>query len=241
MRIKELYETDFDELDPRVLKKIQLLPTDKAYHDAPSRREDDPDFDWSRPTQIKPDPELEPTSYEYRGQGIDGKVVKDKNLPIVIKAQRGGSASPRDNPYMAYILMSRKYQNENPFFPRIYDIKQRRGPKGHVEDYLIDMEELVPLRQAPPGVLKFLAKNLFGKELDRSYYFLADEFANMVQRAFFFPKTIKDQNLKNVFNLIKLVNKKRNVDPESADLHTGNMMIRTNVSGPQLVITDPLA
>jgi len=201
--------------------------------------------------------------YKQLGSGIEAKVVHDPREPEVTKIV-GSRQAIKQNAYMQYILLSRKYANENPYLPRVESIQKLGGgdnpyydakpddAEGPVKEYyVIKLEKLTPLFKASAGELEFIFNTMFyyGKELDppmpaprfgdendtKNHFFRAIE-DFLVQSIEGENISRTDPRLKAVINLIRKLIK----GGADNDLHSGNMMVRRTPHGAQLVITDPL-
>jgi len=178
---------------------------------------------------------------EILGQGVEAVVYKTKDSPNVIKALGTHLKDVNEIPFVKYILMSLKYSNENPYFPKVYDIKKYETSSGTSFPiiYTFKMEPLVHLdklsdkemlvlwnktftehRDIPPSTKSF------SKRLETAYY--ASNYGKDV---------VKEENLSKV---LKLISKARHITNSQTDIHDQNIMVRRTSQGPQLVITDPL-
>ncbi len=152
----------------------------------------------------------------------------------------GIKTSIRDNPedkdaYYQYIKAVSQVSSENPFFPRVYDIKTIRDKNNRIT-YDIKIEHLNELNSLSKEELFRMAKRLF-VNVD-VYGFDSHTFGAMVRDAAYGKKDIRDENLKDAIQLINYIRKKYDFEN---DINWKNIMIRRTNLGYQLVITDPLS
>lgn len=195
------------------------------------------------------------------GSGIEARVVHDPREPEVIKIV-GSRQEIKNNAYMQYILLSRKYANENPYLPRVTSIQKLNGNNNpyftpHPNDaygkikeyYVIKLEKLTKLEEGSAEELEFIFNSMFnseditavgadmnGNKSDIKYHYfwaIENSLTNSIKGKNI-PGT--DPRLKSVIKLIR----KLILEGAENDLHPGNMMIRRTAQGPQLVITDPI-
>jgi len=184
--------------------------------------------------------------YEQLGRGVEAVVVKDKIGPGVIKVL-GNDLEIRKDPYMQYILMSRRYANENPYLPRVESIQKFADPNTSSmwkprSYYVIKLEKLAPLQSLSSEEAAFIFNTIFGTNLELTtdtnlitMLYWAFEGAGPLMAPELKP--IVDRRLLAVKHLIEKIVSTTNA---SMDMHKGNVMIRRTPYGAQLVVTDPV-
>jgi hypothetical protein len=179
------------------------------------------------------------------GKGVEAKVYRDPSNPSVVKIL-STSDSLKDNGYMQYILFSRKYANQNPYFPRIHSIEQNKNPDG-TTTFVVKMEQLFPVSSLSKKQLFSIHKNTFINgdrhvisSKDDMLISLGDEFdvATDPSWGWSASKVSLDPNFIDACNLIRKIKNRTN---SQYDLGTPNIMVRRSNYGFQLVITDPLS
>lgn len=190
------------------------------------------DLEKIRKTKHSIDPFLFPErmagkTKEELGSGVSAVAFKSKKPNTVSKISY--HSSPNDG-YIQYIKAIHKNQN-NPFFPRIYNAKLYQGESDDLYALYVEMEKLIPLKNER---MIETAPHLFdqvGLDWDRHR---PEDWNN--------PQKIREviQSTKNP----KFAEALRILSPFmvkfGSDLHRNNIMVRLTGAGPQLVITDPV-
>lgn len=183
---------------------------------------------------------------EVLGKGYEAIAFRYKDKPNIIK-MIGSDDDIKEIPYAQYVLLSKKYFRENPYFPRVFQVSKTEvsqditDPNEHEwttpkNVYMFKMEELEPLDTISADQLTAMYNRTFGSEpIAISAHVIADS----VERLLRGRPPIKgtDPLLIKAVDLIKKVQARTKAN---IDLHIGNMMVRRTSVGPQLVITDPL-
>lgn len=217
MKVKELTETPLPTIDdPREIAQ---------FHDL---------------HRYKSNGRVERHGYKQIGHGVEAVVVNDKEGPGVIKVL-GNNQEIRRNAYMQYILMSRRYANENPYLPRVESIQKFSDPNMEAwiphNYFVIKLEKLTPLYDITGEESTFIYNTVFGKQKDSiSPVELATAlywgFENVKGEA-----AIVDKRLLAVKNLIYKIS---DATDANIDIHHNNIMARRTAYGTQLVVIDPL-
>lgn len=216
---------------------------------------------WNRLTKPVP-------GRERIGSGYEADAYSNENDPGNIDkiAKPGKIKSLSNDAYYQYLdaLAHNERIANNPFFPRIFNLKTFRSKDGKYT-YKVNMEKLNPLDTLSLEELVRIGNELFSdfnavyqerkeghesvnKMRTKSEYAtnvltrlaqtaLAQCFHSVLTASG--PSTnIKNAHLKQAMMLIRsvLYKNKRFV----ADLHKGNIMVRRGPFAPQLVITDPI-
>lgn len=159
---------------------------------------------------------------------------------IYRKKSRQPSKLPVDA-YYQYLKFVQPFVDENPFFPRVYNIDIKTDAQGRQKPSY-KLEKLMSLKDADNEMHGGLDEVLMDK-----YVANPDDYASMsigeyVSRAADhfgdYYENIKDEKLKEAIDLINyFIEENPDFLP---DLHQGNMMVRFGPGGPQLVFTDPV-
>jgi hypothetical protein len=194
----------------------------------------------------------EPEGYEYVGGGIEADVWRGKQtaIPSIHKIIKNTDSDYiKKGAYLNYIFLSKKYANQNPFFPRVESI-QHTPDRG----FVIELEELQPLYDASNDDLRFILKGIFNQELYNQaiseiwrygenthpeLYRFSRWISGPISRystAYINPR-IRSKQFIDFCALVRKIIKRTKC---RLDLHEENMMIRRTGVGPQLVITDPV-
>ena len=185
--------------------------------------------------------------YELLGSGVEAVVVRKPGDNSVVKIF-GSEKAIRDCASMQYLLLSRKYSNVNPYFPKVTSIQQVKAPAKDNIMFAIYMEHLAESTDGSAVETETMFRTIFTeKYLERfsgryaKGIGLAHHLASHVSSALegnVHHSSIKD---KHFLNAASLINKIYNRVPQvGIDIHSGNIMIRRTETGPQLVITDPV-
>jgi hypothetical protein len=167
--------------------------------------------------------------------GTAGK-IGDKNPDPRSEVQEDG--------YLSYLKMVQEDDSQNPFFPRIHDLKIRKDPTTGNLTYNVKMEKLYSFNDIydNPEMLAAMREHLFGDDGSESEeneilqdYTLGQLIVTACDGQ---QDLIKDpQFLEAVKKIDAVVNRYHH----NWDMHSGNMMWRMTGTMPQLVITDPIA
>lgn len=182
-----------------------------------------------------------PDKVSQHGQGTTATVFSKKTEEIVRKvAVVRGSKTNSDQPflndgYSKFILASQKYWRENPYLPRVYDIKFFRTKNGMV--YLkATLEKLTSIKdeKIPYESLASIYRKAFNDEPPTQTGGLINKLVDFISNGIYGSNAhIKDPFLKKV---IKMLHAFRG----GSDMSENNIMIRFTSVGPQLVLTDPV-
>lgn len=166
--------------------------------------------------------------------------------------------------HVQFILAAKKNQ-DNPFFPRIYNIRTHKTNEDDLNIMDVEMERLHELdnemlRDAASMLFKNVGSRADDKYIERQYRGydtepsgiksrtdLPDNHERLRADSHYFSELLgmsEEELRKRVKNdkfleALKIV-KQLVTDNESQDFHLGNFMARLTPHGPQLVITDPL-
>jgi hypothetical protein len=183
-------------------------------------------------------------SLKILGSGIEAVVYSEKDNPNVIKALGTYVDSIKDIPYIQYILLSFKYSKENPYFPKVYDIKKyKMKDDGISVPYIFSfkIEPLIHIQKLNIKDQHSLWEKMFNDSIPEGEHTIEYHISNRVRILAEHggtAKYVKDKNLSKATQLIhKIVQKD---DSVYVDIHYNNIMARRTPYGPQLVITDPL-
>ena len=157
-------------------------------------------------------------------------------------------ASKKDG-YLNYIrhIVNNKLAQQNPFFPRVYEVKEWKDKTGHVK-YKIELERLFPVEKEDVEVIKGICENLFSEhKIDKALRQVTSWGQNDERKTWSIVLSIlieecihgivssKNDLLNSACNEIQ----SRLLNKNLLDLHYGNIMIRKSPY-PQVVIVDPL-
>lgn len=141
------------------------------------------------------------------------------------------------DPAYQFLRVCLKHQ-DNPHFPKIYNVKQYPTDDADTIKVIMTMERLYPMDWSDVGkILEIVGMDIkeWGK-FDREY--LSSHIQKMSQSTVTRHKIYKmttDRTLKQAMKLLEPLF--RNY---TADMHFGNIMIRKSNNGPQLVFMDPV-
>lgn len=147
---------------------------------------------------------------------------------------------PEDDPYLEYVKAITPYMGSNPYFPRIYVVKQVKDSEGQVKttyqiEKLMDWSALSTDDEGRLDIIQHIANRALYRPLKRhpmdNLYTIATAitFNNI--------RLIKDPLLKQAIKVINSVSKEFGFE---YDMHEGNFLYRPTPQGVQLVISDPL-
>lgn len=182
---------------------------------------------------------------DYSKEGAYGRVYSKPNEHTLTKIPHQAKES---DPYFYYIsyVAKNKLAQSNPFFPRVYEIKQWKDTNGYSK-YKIEIERLVSLEEVEPEIIENMCYNLFSKEdVEHSFNTVKDWHTTASE---FWPTILAllisscieeslpplDSNLSKACKILNKIQKEHFLD-----LHFGNIMIRRSPY-PQLVIVDPFS
>lgn len=174
--------------------------------------------------------------------GFYGRVY-DKEQPHTLTKANYVSEDPKNDPYLIYInyIADNNIASENPFVPRVYEIKTLEDVRGRVK-YKIEIERLKRLEELPEEVIVAMTNNLFYPEQIRMY---KDRFSTPPMILAKCIEMVCRQRLESKDNLLNaagaIVNRiKKSNNRFDYDVHKGNIMVRLSPA-PQVVIVDPLS
>jgi hypothetical protein len=194
---------------------------------------------------FKPRKTVQTTSHDIRHDKISGisraagaglmsrayAPTSPKRLNQISKISKPGKY---DDAYMAYLKMIddfNKSGGQNPFFPRIHELKVYRDKNGE-QQFHVKLEKLHPLsifsKDHDEDLLRSLKENYFGRVLP---------FAAAIDRQLEGDDVVQDEDLIEACDMISLLAQRNDF---LIDMHDGNVMWRITGNMPQLVITDPL-
>ena len=199
---------------------------------------------------------------ELDQRGILGKgkfsVARTDRDPHMVK--KYNYRFDQKDPYNEYINYIIEYKlTDNPYFPRVYNIKRVDDPDGRTS-YKYTVERLIPYTQLEVQELEAIVTNMFTKDtaatILNSLKFseklkISDEKLKgniHSDMAFFIQNGLYDNNMKYFKddNLITALREIRDIVNSSRnnlryDMHAGNLMYRRTKYGAQPVISDPVA
>jgi len=182
------------------------------------------------------------------GHGHFSSVAPDDD-PHFVNKRSVRVVNPKDTHdaywgYVYYIIKNKLWQN--PYFPRIYDVKRIVDKDGKMH-FTAKMERLEPFDSDDiEGTVLPLVRRIFTEEA-RKHFRLSGRASLKVillkvildsMRHEGYLKYIKDDQLVDAIKKLKDYRNKYWVD---LDLHQNNVMIRRTPYGPQLVFTDPFS
>lgn len=171
-----------------------------------------------------------------------------------------------DDMYFNFVRMiaSKKHIQDNPYFPRIYDVKVYKT-RGDSETYVyqVKMERLHDLRNLDTPELLAIGRQMFTNfddmvasfkhnkqfssgvgtpKIRTNEFVLRKIILRTLDQSFSYnaqaATNIKDPNLKQAILIMKkMIN---STDEMATDIHDGNIMVRRGPFTPQLVFTDPV-
>jgi hypothetical protein len=194
------------------------------------------------------------TSAKEIGSGAFGRAYSStspKRINQIKKVGRAGDInkstnvkSVEEDGYLSYISTVYKLAqsgDNNPFFPRIFNLKIFRNEDGFLS-YNLDMEKLVSLdsEHVPDLLLSQYYEELTTGMAGARSASPAREIAMMLDNAIQYGdfSQIRDKSLKKALAVVGSVRARGSFMP---DLHAGNIMLRITGNKPQLVILDPIA
>lgn len=190
--------------------------------------------------------------------GYFSKVEPKKNDPFMVRKTNFDPVKDleqRDG-YFHYIneLKKSKLAEQNPYFPRVYDVKVYKDSQGKAR-YKADIEKLIHASELSSEELMHVGKKMFN-DFDRGLTRMSGDTDNSIVQAlsvgkekilhtinmllddsFYSLSYIKDPTLEEAVAFLKKLHKQ---NPKiEFDLKSDNFMFRRGRNGPQLVITDP--
>jgi len=185
--------------------------------------------------------------------GTAYELPSSKRQNQVTKVARAGSIrslssveNVEEDGYLTYLNAIHNLNSDNPYFPRIHDLKIMKDKNGKLT-YRANIERLVSFYNDKifdnDELMRSLYDDMFIKELSDPYgdadagkmiHVKLDRITNYRSPI----SDIKDPELKEALQLIFQI---KNEGGFVIDLHGGNIMWRITGTRPQLVILDPLA
>jgi hypothetical protein len=179
---------------------------------------------------------------QVRKSGQAGKIGNMRTGP---KKQQ----SITDDAYLSYLKMIYDFEQkggQNPFFPKIHDLKIYRDPEGNL-DYNVDIEKLHKLNKSGLGDNELAMKQIYislfapdkympaGEDSIDAYMIMGD--LRSIADDGDYDRII-DKNLKQALSMSRDLATKHGFQ---WDIHADNVMWRITGNIPQLVLTDILA
>ena len=194
------------------------------------------------------------TSSELKGRGHFGVVTQNPGPKRINQVRKVGTAGrvgrvrpepvarPEEDGYLSYLKMVYEFTKEggdNPYFPRVQELKIRRDRREL--SYSVDLDKLVPYNNRliyNQELITSIKEHMFDVEDDwllkeiglSALVTMACDGSNR--------KIIKDPDLLKAIQMIDEVARKGRF---IWDMGSQNMMWRITGNKPQLVLTDPLA
>lgn len=171
-----------------------------------------------------------------KGGGAYATGTPDPTDPFMYRKKLRQPSNLEMDAYYQYIKFIQPFMDENPFFPKVYNIDIKKDPKGLLKpSYKI--EKLMPIRDAENEMEGDLENALANKYLhDPDEWSVLTVITKAITNDSYLEK-IKDEKLIEAIQLIRYFFE---ANPQFVeDLHLGNMMVRFTSVGPQLVFTDP--
>lgn len=178
-------------------------------------------------------------SAKFLGKGIEAVAVTYDSKVGVFKIV-GPPEGLKNNSHLQYLLACKKYAAGNPYLPRVESMKAFQSTIYNRIMYVVKMEELFSLREAPEKELRFIMSSLNpSASVDNTGQSqLCAIVTETVSRILENYTKTTDQNLIQARRIINSIIKK--LKYAGLDIHTGNIMIRRTQHGAQLVLNDPL-
>lgn len=181
------------------------------------------------------------------GAGVDYVVLKTKDPHTVRKISH--TSNIFDDAYYIYIsyIIEHKLQ-DNPHFPRIYNVKRIEDNEKKRSHYSFELEKLESIDSISTEELKLWIENNIKREYFNSVQmhtheeietFISQIIKSCIQSKQLSMDSITDKRLIQACNIINDIKHKNN--ELYYDIHSENLMFRRAPFGLQLVITDPFA
>lgn len=178
-----------------------------------------------------------------KGSGYFAAAFTHNKKPGVIVKIGRFDERPQDDGYLTYVqsILKNDRITSNPYFPRIYSVKVYRNAANKYEGgrYVIEMEQLHPLNKATPETITAFGEKMF------NYWPSHGNMINIMQNLRLAShrdrdaiSNIKDKKLLQAIAIISNIQIK---NQNGLDIKDSNCMVRYTSTGPQFVITDPLA
>ena len=165
---------------------------------------------------------------EFIGGGAYADVHTDPDDPHMVYKR-----TPHFDPYNQYLdwIVTNKASQRNPFFPRVYE-KRDTEHNRHLQ-----IEKLTSHKTLSSKELAVMSERLLGRSVETF-----SEFADYIDEAAGINTKLIDELKDPLFKeALRAIAWLSNEHGSSVDIHDDNVMIRRGPTGPQLVITDPLA
>lgn len=155
--------------------------------------------------------------------------------------------------YFQWIKACSPFMKSNPWLPRVYEVVLKKYKDGYVRPSY-NMEKLIPISTAiieigEQELTHLLANKIYTPEVlayrEEHYTTYNDMWlilSDISKSVYDGNTTINDFSDPGLHQALSIVNRLTKDNGNfTVDMHKGNFMIRLGTTGPQLVITDPLA
>jgi hypothetical protein len=214
-----------------ILKLLEIIQTNQQHNKSSNI------FNYNKEKSVAARQQTADKNFEKTG--AYGKVYDKGDSHTLTKTNFVANPSKTDA-YYTYIkyIVDNDLAQENPYFPRVYDIKTIEDANGNAR-YKIDIERLQDLGKISKETISAMLWNLFDSDViddNIQKYGLAEALAICVELTCEGHAKSKDKYLNEACAIVR---KLRNTG-FIFDIHIGNIMVRLSPY-PQLVIVDPLA
>lgn len=198
------------------------------------------------------------------GEGYFAKVYPGRKTNTVIKV---ANAQNPDDAYINFIREAMDHQ-DNPFFPRVYNAKiYKTDPDQNLERYknltkyefvfVVETERLIPLTSEKiydsiPHILEQLGikadelisdtgqadkRRDYDQDSEERHFILSTKLNAAFEEIEQLKHMTDNQQFIEALNAVERLHQKGH----NVDMHAANAMVRLTSTGPQLVLTDPVA
>lgn len=181
-------------------------------------------------------------------EGHFGRVYDKPDQHTLTKVPHQASTKDGYLIYIRYIVNNKLAQN-NPFFPRVYDLKEWKDKNGYTK-YKVELERLFPIENEEVEVIKGLCESLFSNhKIEKTFHKVngwgfSDErkewstiLAILIEACILGDGSVASTN--NLLNSACEQIRGNLLKGNILDLHYGNIMVRKSPY-PQVVIVDPI-
>jgi hypothetical protein len=187
------------------------------------------------------------------GTGTYSSVSAKKNDPFLVRKTSDTFQGPQydakeQDGYWTYIegIVKNPELKDNPFFPRVYNIKTIKDPRGKAI-YRADIEKLEPLTSLDKSLVIRYFASILNKEKTKEYlekHRVRSQDGIIAECVYLIDKSASEGNY-DFINNAQLAEALQYIHSLSnkfgVDIHSENIMFRRGSYGLQLVITDPLS